>query len=91
MTDKKIRVSKSVVGNDEAQALSRVVIEDGYLAMGKEVQSFEKELQQFLGTDRQVVCVNSGTAALHLAVMAAVKPGEEVLVQSLTLDRKSVV
>ena len=81
---RKIRVSKSVVGSKEAQAVSRVIIEDGYLGMGKEVQLFEKELQQFLGTDRQVVCVNSGTAALHLAVMAVVKPGEEVLVQSLT-------
>lgn len=80
----KIRLSKSVVGNQEAEALRRVILEDGYLGMGKEVQLFEKKLQRFLGTDRQVICVNSGTAALHLAVMAIVKPGEEVLVQSLT-------
>ena len=84
MAENKIRLSKSVVRTEEAKALSRVILEDGYLGMGKEVRLFEQELQQFLQTDRQVTCVNSGTAALHLAVMAVVKPGEEVLVQSLT-------
>lgn len=80
----KIRLSKSVVGRQEAEAISRVIIEDGYLGMGREVQLFEKELQEFLKTNRQVICVNSGTAALHLAVMAVARPGEEILVQSLT-------
>jgi dTDP-4-amino-4,6-dideoxygalactose transaminase len=80
----KIRLSKSVVGNQEIEAISRVILKDGYLGMGKEVQNFERGLQRFLRTERQVVCVNSGTAALHLAVMAVVKPEEEVLVQSLT-------
>ncbi|NQT81299.1 MAG: DegT/DnrJ/EryC1/StrS family aminotransferase [Candidatus Aminicenantes bacterium] len=84
MTKNKIRLSKSVVGKQEAEALSRVIFEDGYLGMGKEVQLFEQELQQFLRTNRQVVCVNSGTATLHLAVMATTKPREEILVQSLT-------
>ena len=79
-----IRVSKSVVGQREADALSRVIIKDGYLGMGKEVQAFERELQQFFDTERSVICVNSGTAALHLAVAACVPPSAEVLVQSLT-------
>ncbi len=79
-----IRLSKSVVGIEEAKALRRVILEDGYLGMGKEVQLFEKELQKHLGSQKEVVCVNSGTAALHLAVMAVAKPSEEVLVQSLT-------
>lgn len=79
-----IRVSKSVVGHEEAQALSRVITEDGYLGMGREVELFEREVQEFLKTDRAVICVNSGTAALHLSVMAVVRPAEEVLVPSLT-------
>ena len=82
--NRKIRLSKSVVGREEVEALSRVIIEDGYLGMGREVQLFEKELQEFLKTNRHVICVNSGTAALHLAVMAVARPGEEILVQSLT-------
>lgn len=79
------RLSRSVVGRTEAEAVSRVLLEDGYLGMGREVEAFENELQAFLGCPgRQVICVNSGTAALHLAVQAVTAPGDEVLVQSLT-------
>jgi len=80
-----MRLSRSIVGPEEAAAASRVIVEDGYLGMGGEVQRFESELASFLGVppDR-VMCVNSGTAAVQLAVEAAVEPGAEVLVQSLT-------
>ena len=79
-----IRLSKSVLGDEEVRALASVVLEDGYLGMGKEVNAFEEELTGFLGGVKIVVCVNSGTAALHLAVASVVRPGDEVLVQSLT-------
>lgn len=80
----KIRLSKSVVGEEEKQALARV-IEAGYLGMGAEVQLFEQEIRQFLGTTNEVICVNTGTAALHLALQAlGIGPGDEVLVPSLT-------
>jgi dTDP-4-amino-4,6-dideoxygalactose transaminase len=54
--------------------------------MGREVRAFEEELKAYLGgqEDRTVICLNSGTAALHLAVAAVTSPGDEVLVQSLT-------
>jgi dTDP-4-amino-4,6-dideoxygalactose transaminase len=80
-----IHISKAVVGEAELAAMSRVMQEDGYLGMGREVRAFEEELRAYFGGgDRQVVCVNSGTAALHLAVQAVTDPGDEVLVQSLT-------
>jgi dTDP-4-amino-4,6-dideoxygalactose transaminase len=80
-----IKLSKAMVGQPELEALARVMREDGYLGMGGEVRAFEAELKDYLGAgDRQVVCVNSGTAALHLAVAAVTRPGDEVLVQSLT-------
>jgi dTDP-4-amino-4,6-dideoxygalactose transaminase len=80
-----IRLARSVVGRREADAVARVLLEDGYLGMGREVQLFEEELAAFLGVERQhVIAVNSGTAALHLAVQAVARPGDEVLVQSLT-------
>ncbi len=82
---KVIRLAKSTVGPAEAQAVARVLLEDGYLGMGREVQAFEAELAEFLGVPKeQVICLNSGTAALHLAVEAVTQPGDEVLVQSLT-------
>ena len=80
-----IHISRSVVGAAELEAVGRVMREDGYLGMGREVRAFEEELQAYLGgQDRSVICFNSGTAALHLAVQAVTDPGDEVLVQSLT-------
>lgn len=53
--------------------------------MGSEVEKFEAELAAFLGVPtNRVAVVNSGTAAVHLAVAASLEPGDEVLVQSLT-------
>ncbi len=80
-----IKISKSVVGAAELEAMGRVMREDGYLGMGREVRAFEDELQEYFGDPyRKVTCLNSGTAALHLAVQAVTRPGDEVLVQSLT-------
>lgn len=80
-----IRLSKSVVGKQEADAVAKVIIEDGYLGMGSEVGKFEKEIAIYLEiAETNVVCVNSGTAALHLAVDAVTNPGDEVLAPSLT-------
>jgi dTDP-4-amino-4,6-dideoxygalactose transaminase len=79
-----IRLSKSCVGEEEKTAVARV-IDAGYLGMGREVQLFEEELQAYLGTSLQVICVNTGTAALHLAVQCLdIGPGDEVLVPSIT-------
>ena len=80
-----LRLSRSIVGQAEAEAVSRVIIEDGYLGMGSEVKRFEEDIAAFLGVPaNHVITANTGTAALHLAVQAAVEPGREVLVQSLT-------
>ena len=85
MSKRFVRLSKSIVGATEAEAVARVLMEDGYLGMGKETQIFEREIGDFLGVPGEAVTsVNSGTAALHLAVQAVVERGDEVLVQSLT-------
>lgn len=79
-----IRLSKSTVGEREQEALAQV-IGDGRLGMGSFVEKFEKELEIFIGGGRQVMCVNTGTSALHLAVQACgIGPGDEVLVPSIT-------
>jgi len=77
-----IRLSKSCLGQEEQQAVVRV-LEKEFLGMGDEVQKFERELSEFF--NRPVVCVTNGTAALHLALQASgVGVGDEVLVPSLT-------
>lgn len=79
----RIRLSKSIVGELEKAAIAKV-IDGSYLGMGRVVQEFEEKLQEYLPV-KNVISVNSGTAALHLALMALrLEPGDEVLVQSLT-------
>ena len=72
-----IHISRSVVGAAELEAMGRVMREDGYLGMGREVRAFEEELREYLGGQEtaQVICLNSGTAALHLAVRRSPAPG----------------
>jgi dTDP-4-amino-4,6-dideoxygalactose transaminase len=78
-----IRLSRSSVGDEEKAALARV-IDMGYLGMGAEVQAFEQEIAAATG-GREVVCVATGTAALHLAVAALdIGPGDEVLIPTIT-------
>ena len=56
--------------------------------MGPNVNGFEKDLEGFVndGTlDRRIVALSSGTAAVHLALVACgVGPGDEVITQSFT-------
>lgn len=81
---KVVRLSKSILGAEEVAAVTDVLLNDGYLGMGKYVRDFEGRLRDYLNR-KHVICVNSGTAALHLALMAlGLKKKDEVLVQSLT-------
>ena len=53
--------------------------------LGPNVNGFEKDLEDFVGEGKRVVALSSGTAAVHLGLLAAgVGPGDEVLVQSFT-------
>ena len=53
--------------------------------LGPNVNGFEKDLEDFVGEGKRVVALSSGTAAVHLGLLAAgVKSGDEVIVQSFT-------
>ena len=53
--------------------------------LGPNVDGFEKDLEQFVGQDKHVVALCSGTAAVHLGLLACgVGPGDEVIAQSFT-------
>ena len=65
------------------EALARVV-DSGVYILGPEVAAFEERFAAFAGVER-AVCVNSGTSALHLALLAAgVGEGDEVVVPAMT-------
>ncbi len=59
-------------------------LESGWLTMGPRTAAFEQALAEFVGTEHAVT-VSSGTAALHLACLAAgIGPGDEVIVPAFT-------
>lgn len=65
------------------QAILRVIGSGSYV-LGPEVDSFEREFASFCGSDH-AVCVNSGTSALHLALIAAgIQPDDEVIAPAMT-------
>ena len=83
MADDPIRLAWPDVGAAEAQAVA-AVLEDGMLTMGPRVEQFEGELARACETGH-AVAVSSGTAALHLALLALeIGPGDEVIVPAYT-------
>ena len=59
-------------------------LRSGWLTMGPSIQAFEDEMEAFLGA-QHVVSVSSGTAGLHLAMLACdVGPGDEVVVPAMS-------
>ena len=72
-----------VMGPEETAAVNRVLA-SGSLVQGAEVAAFEDEFAKLVDS-RPCVAVNSGTSALHLALLAAgIGPGDEVVVPSFT-------
>ncbi|MFV2056709.1 MAG: DegT/DnrJ/EryC1/StrS family aminotransferase [Thiohalomonadales bacterium] len=71
------------LAEEELNAINDV-FESRWLGKGSVTDKFEEHLCKHLGT-KHVLCVNSGTAALHLAVECLeLNPGFEVLVPSMT-------
>ena len=83
MENRKIEVADPYVKEDEAAAVKEVLLSGNYVS-GDTVEEFENRFADYVGTDRSVA-VNSGTAALHLALeILGVGPGDEVIVPPLS-------
>lgn len=69
---------------DEVRAALDEVLENTAFVLGPAVARFEEKFAAYCGT-RHCVAVNSGTSALHLAMLAAgVKAGDEVIAPAMT-------
>ncbi|MEM2970860.1 MAG: DegT/DnrJ/EryC1/StrS family aminotransferase [Candidatus Bathyarchaeia archaeon] len=82
-----IQVNVSQIGKEEIEAVVKV-LESGVLThglgAGPMVTKFEKEFAKFVGA-KHAIAVNSGTAALHAALLAVgIKHGDEVILPSFT-------
>ncbi|GAA3897794.1 DegT/DnrJ/EryC1/StrS family aminotransferase [Microbacterium invictum] len=76
--------AKPIIGDEEREAVDRV-LRSGMVAQGPEVAAFEREFGAHFVQGRPTVAVNSGTAGLHLGLLASgVGAGDEVIVPSFT-------
>src|SRR6202162_5439475 len=68
----------------EMDAAIAGVLERGQFILGSEVAAFEQEFATYCGA-AECIALNSGTSALHLALLAAgIGPGDEVITVPFT-------
>ncbi|MEM2104749.1 MAG: DegT/DnrJ/EryC1/StrS family aminotransferase [Candidatus Bathyarchaeia archaeon] len=82
-----ISINAPQIGEEEIEAVVKVLKSrelTNSLGAGKMVKKFEEDFARFTGM-KHAVAVNSGTAALHMAVVCAgVSQGHEVILPSFT-------
>jgi dTDP-4-amino-4,6-dideoxygalactose transaminase len=72
-----------ILVDEEIRSVVNDAVASGWWSMGPRVEEFEEAFATFCGC-RHAIAVSSGSAALHLAVLAAgCGPGDEVIVPSL--------
>jgi len=83
-----IPINRPWIDNEEKQEIIKVLDENALTSAardgGKRVQEFESSLRSFLDV-KHVIAVNTGTAALHAALLALdIKADDEILLPSFT-------
>lgn len=79
-----IKSSRGCCGAEEL-AQVKEAFEYGYFGLAFKVNEFEEKLGAYLNSDRQVIAVNTGTSALHIALDALdLKEDDEVILPSFT-------
>ena len=74
-------MARPLLGSEEVAAVARVLA-SGWMMQGPEVEAFEREVGAYVAAPH-AAAVSSGTAALHLALLAVgVRAGDEVVTVS---------
>ena len=87
MHNSKIWLSSPHMGGTEQRYIQEAFDANWVAPLGPNVNGFEQDLESYLGNQVHVGALSSGTAALHLGlILLDVKPGDEVLCQSMTFS-----
>ena len=82
---KRIYLCLAHPGGKEQDYIRKAFEDDWIAPLGPNVDGFEDDLKQFLGGEKEVLAVSSGTAAVHLGLVGCgVGPGDEVIAQTFT-------
>ena len=80
----KIQLAELNYNHLEAEEVSKI-ISSKWLTMGEKTKEFEEKFSDLIGPNIKSLGVSSGTAALHLALLAGkIRSGDDVIVPALT-------
>lgn len=87
MQQEKIWLSSPHMGGTEQNYVNEAFVTNWVAPLGPNVNNFEQDLENYLNENVFVGALSSGTAALHLGlILLNVKPGDEVICQSMTFS-----
>ena len=85
MQNSRIHLSLAHLGGREQHFIQEAFDTNWVVPLGPNVDAFEKDLEHYLNTEKSVVALSAGTAAIHLALLQlGVGYGDEVICQSFT-------
>lgn len=87
LTKTKIYLSSPHMGGSERKFVADAFDTNWVAPLGPNVDGFENDIKKYLGDEKEVSVLSSGTAAIHLALqLLNVSTGDEVLCQSFTFS-----
>ena len=83
MSNIKVPIAKPIIGDEEIDNVVEV-LKSGMIAQGPKVEEFEQKFAEWVGA-KYGIAVNSGTAALHVALLSCgIGEGDEVITTPFT-------
>ena len=83
MSEIKVPIAKPIIGDEEIENVVEV-LKSGMIAQGPKVAEFEEKFAEWVGA-KYGIAVNSGTAALHVALLSCgIGEGDEVITTPFT-------
>lgn len=87
LTKTKIYLSSPHMGGTEQKFVNEAFATNWIAPLGPNVNGFENDIKQYIGGEKYVAALSSGTAAIHLALqLLDVTQGDEVICQSFTFS-----
>jgi dTDP-4-amino-4,6-dideoxygalactose transaminase len=87
MAEKRIYLSLSQQSGYEQEYVQKALETNWITSGGPNVNDFEKVLENYLADELYATALNSGTSAIHLAlILLDIKDGDEVICQSMTFS-----
>ncbi len=87
LTKTKIYLSSPHMGGTEQDYVNEAFQTNWIAPLGPNVNGFENDIESYVGNDKKVAVLSSGTASIHIALeLLGVSKGDEVLCQSFTFS-----